>query len=1251
MKYDLKMTDGVPVRGEAFYGPCGKDAPRVFFLNSVRFGRECVELAGRMGLHSDNVTYDRFWDMNKWGFGDFYDARGGIWDFGVEQRNFEEAMTSEKEYDVLVLPSVNGWAEFTEKTRAAILARVKAGAGLVMVQPFDGEGHEKTAELAELSPLHAKFEEGFTDRGYPSIAFDSLKTARWEAADHYITRGIPVELFPWQELAYYPYEADGEVILRAENGDPVAAVKNVGKGRVAAFGYYRRDILPQHSGFNGHDACFNPIIDTWHGALSPCTFDIMEYFYRLVGRAVLWAAKRDGGPALESYGEENGVLFARASEGDIYAGIEDLYGGTVLARTRMVDGMLPLPSAARSCGTLRVHFSLESQQKKLDFAACVLTGTPAAQADGLSLERDVLTAGDMLRGSVQITGPAQNVEVSLWDGYGRKLACETHLPDESKKVFFAFPVAEVPSIHIFVQIDVYANGMRVHQARSQNVVVTPQKRSLDDFEVFMNPQNRGWGDLLSYLNDLYPEIGMTGNFVGDNRLVAMSGGKGLGVYWYDRAPYTENKEKYLETHDRKYLVRTPCLNDEAFWDENRDAIRKNVGENRKYGPIAYFAQDEGSLTCYTDELDLCFCPNCMRRMREWLKEQYGTMEALNGSWGTAYASWDEPVPMTLLEARRANNYASWGDHRRFMELTYANSYRNFSEMIRAADPAGRVRMSGCQASTAYSGNDYELLHRYVRYFEAYPTGNQYEYHRSFKAPDTILGGWFGYGAQGASVQKRIWHAVYHGLTLISIFWEYACLNPDFTFSQSARSMGEAFREIRREGIGKLLLYAARQETLGVAVHYSMASVHGTTANGRRMDFERNRQGWLDALEDMGYQYRFVSSAQIEAGELEKGVKLLLLPYSIAVGKAEAQAIRAFVQAGGVVVGDFQTGLMDEHCRSYDAGMLDDLFGIRRLTTDAEHFYVCEGFTVNPDFDYFNYELKHIPGKEEEIGPGVCFAEVGTRAQAGTAAYIDGFMNRVAAVVVNEHGAGKGVYLNFSLAEYPRLRKGTDGGAGVRDILRNVIALADIKKPAGLYTADGKPYESGVESFYYSLGENHVVAFQRELDEEVEVNYDGLTVNRENSRPLDVQKVEIRFGGACHIYDIRAKQYLGFGEKAQAGLQEGGTNLYALLNYRALGLTLDVAGTVCAGTEAKLCAELKTEGAVPGQCVFAVNVYRPDGRYAPLYSINAAVQGTRLEHAVPFALNDMPGMWRVEVKDVLTGVSAQAQVELVTEGEM
>ena len=36
--------------------------------------------------------------------------------------------------------------------------------------------------------------------------------------------------------------------------------------------------------------------------------------------------------------------------------------------------------------------------------------------------------------------------------------------------------------------------------------------------------------------------------------------------------------------------------------------------------------------------DLCFCPSCEGRFRQWLKEKYGTVEALNSAWGTAFWS-------------------------------------------------------------------------------------------------------------------------------------------------------------------------------------------------------------------------------------------------------------------------------------------------------------------------------------------------------------------------------------------------------------------------------------------------------------------------------------------------------------------------------------------------------------------------------------------------------------------------------------
>ncbi|TJY44122.1 hypothetical protein E5161_01615 [Cohnella pontilimi] len=1224
---------------------------KVFFVPSVHYGREVVELIQRTGLGYDTVTYDRAWDLNKWGIGDFYDIRAAIGDFRVILANLERLLTSDEHFDALVIPGINGWSYFTEPTRQAILRRVEAGAGLVLVKPFHGSGMEKAEELELLSPLINRFEEGFGEDsnaggGYPRIAFELLKTSNWKPEKHYITDGIPFEIFPYQEIAYYPYDSSGEVIIRSESGDPIAAVKEYGKGRVAAFGYNPRDILPQHSAFTGKESTYDAIIDGWSGAKHSGSFPYLEYFYELLYRSIIWTTRRTPERLIAEAAVTGGKVTIEPSENtglSIRYTIKDLYD-SVMAEGEVSSNSFTLPEACALGGSYRVELSLMDGDCLSDWATVPVQYPLTASIAAVSVGADSIRAGDTLEAEVYVTGAKSECKLSVVDDFERIAAQQWFSVDGETRLPFSYTATHVKSLHVRVRVELFVDGHMIHRVESQPVVVTPAKRSLDDFEVFMSPQNRGQGEWLPLVGQLFREMGVTGLFPGSSKTLTMSGARGLGVYWYHRHAYVQRKESYWRTKDKLFLHRIPCLNDPEFWSEMQVRITETIRKYRKYGPVSYFANDEGSLTCYVDELDLCFCPHCMKEMRTWLREQYEDLNELNGVWGTGFTGWEDVVPYTLEEAQNSGRFAPWGDHRRFMEHTFAEAYRKILAFIREADPSGVIRMSGCQASTAYSGYDYYQLHRHVGYFEAYGVGNQFEFHRSFANPGTIIGGWFGYGAEGKAVQNRIWNAVYHNLTLISIFWEYSCLNPDFTFSRSARDMSEAFLEIKREGIGKLLLYGAQRDSLGIAVHYSMPSIHGSRIKEDTTRFESNRQGWIDVLEDLGFQYNFVATQQIEAGDLiADGYRLLILPYSIALSDREAEEIKRFANHGGLVVGDFQTGIMDEHCVQSEMGKLDDLFGIERLSTKAGPFYINEGFCTNADFPYFEFNLAHIPGREDEDSD-LKMAEFGTRAKEGKAAYFDDFMRTVASVVVREYGRGKGVYLNLAVDRYPALR--SRGGFALRELLKHVLGLAGVEKPSSLKRADGSPVEQGYESVYYRDGDVRYVCIQSRLEEQA-LGHDGLAVGAGRDSVERSETLTVEFAAAGNVYDVRRKTYLGYTNSIRTEITAGDTCIFAVLPYRVTGIELGVPHTINRGQTVDTFIRIASDHPEENhRHVISVNVYNPLGEYEWIYSENRAVTGDECYITLAIPFNETTGKWKIRVKDVATGVTAESEYEIV-----
>jgi len=75
-----------------------------------------------------------------------------------------------------------------------------------------------------------------------------------------------------------------------------------------------------------------------------------------------------------------------------------------------------------------------------------------------------------------------------------------------------------------------------------------------------------------------------------------------------------------------------------------------------------------------------------------------------------------------------------------------------------------------------------------------------------------------------------------------------------------------------------------------------------------------------------------------------------------------------------------------------------------------------------------------------------------------------------------------------------------------------------------------------------------------------------------------------------------------------------------------------------------------EKARPSGHVLRLNVFGPEGQRRRFYAQTLYPEGAKCETSVPLALNDAAGVWRIQVRDVLTGCAATAKVEWVQAGK-
>ncbi|MBI2301833.1 MAG: beta-galactosidase, partial [Armatimonadetes bacterium] len=394
--------------------------------------------------------------------------------------------------------------------------------------------------------------------------------------------------------------------------------------------------------------------------------------------------------------------------------------------------------------------------------------------------------------------------------------------------------------------------------------------------------------------------------------------------------FATKARQYAQTKDKQYLVRNPSLVDPEW----REVVRKNLVARASRttdwgGTYDYCMGDEMSLTYYTQYLDFDWSPQSLSDFRRWLQKRYAAVDELNAAWGTRFAGWDEVVPQTLDEAKAAANPAAWAEFRTYMNDQIADFYRFVQDTLRGVDPHAECGLSGTQSPEAGNGMDWWKVGQAFSYFHSYNTSWSSEMRRSWQRYGLAAQSPYnaGYSAVNPGAEYNLWWCLFHDTRGISAWKTGLFFQGDFDLSQSGRDT-KTHLDAFKSGVWRLLRGAQRQHD-GIALHYSMPSILAGALMGQEAKLNAARDAWVKLLEDLGLQYEFVSAEQVTAGLLkQEGYKVLVLPYDVAISRAEADQLRAFVAGGGTLLAGRPIGQRDELCRPQAPGLLDDLFGVK-----------------------------------------------------------------------------------------------------------------------------------------------------------------------------------------------------------------------------------------------------------------------------------------------------------------------------------
>lgn len=198
----------------------------------------------------------------------------------------------------------------------------------------------------------------------------------------------------------------------------------------------------------------------------------------------------------------------------------------------------------------------------------------------------------------------------------------------------------------------------------------------------------------------------------------------------------------------------------------------------------------------------------------------------------------------------------------------------------------------------------------------------------------------------------------------------------------------------------------------------------------------------------------------------------------------------------------------------------------------------------------------------------------------------------------------------------------------QDALDAELTAAGLKPAAQLADAKGNPVRTGFQAWDYALpaGRGHLVA----------VAYTG-------PAPADGR---LRFFRAGHRFDLRQNRELGDGDTTAVHLEAGDAKVYAILDYRVTALAATLNRQAYApGDTAEVAFRLTADHGRPDLQALRLELRDPAGRPAPLPRPAILAPRGRCELRIPLALDAAPGAWRLTARDLASGRTATAVIQV------